>query len=72
MQKTVAQMTVEDLRTLIGELIEDRILELMNDPDEGLQIRASVRRRLESQQVAVRAGERGQALDALAESLNLA
>ncbi len=71
MQKTLAQMSVADLRALIGELIEDKLLELLRDPDEGLQVRDSVRRRLEHQQEAVRAGERGQSLHHVAESLGL-
>ncbi len=70
-RKTVAQMTVSDLRALIGEIIEDKLLELMRDPDEGLQLRDSVRRRLEHQQQSVRAGERGQSLRDVAESLGL-
>ncbi len=72
MQKTVAQMTVADLRTLIGELIEDKLLELTRDPDDGLLLRDSVRRRLEHQRQAVRAGERGRSLDAVVESQGLA
>lgn len=71
MQKTVAKMTVEDLRALIGQLIEDKLLELVRDPDDGLQLRDSIRRRLERQQRSVRAGERGRSLDAVAENLGL-
>lgn len=71
MRKTVAQMSVSDLRALIGEIIEDKLLELMRDPDEGLQIRETVRRRLEHQQQSVKAGERGQSLHDVAESLGL-
>jgi hypothetical protein len=53
-------MTREELQELIAETVEQKLLELLGDPDEGLEIRASVRDRLLRQKEAVAAGERGE------------
>ena len=71
-EKSVAQMTEADLRTLIGQIIEDKLLELLRDPDQGLELRDSVSRRLERQLREVEDGERGQPLHEVAEHLGLA
>jgi hypothetical protein len=63
MASTVAQMTKEELREMIETSIEQKLLEILGDPDEGLEIRESVRDRLLRQREAVAAGERGQPLD---------
>jgi len=63
MATTVAQMTKDELAEMIGALIEQKPLELVGDPDEGLELRKSVRERLLRQKKAVAAGERGQPFD---------
>ena len=59
MANTVAQMTKDELIAVMEELIERKFLEIIGDPDEGLEIRESVRQRLLRQKAAVEAGERG-------------
>lgn len=59
MVHTVAQMTKDELIAIMEELIERKLLEIIGDPDEGLEIRESVRERLLRQKAAVDAGERG-------------
>ena len=59
MAHTVAQMTKDEFIAIMEELIERKLLEIIGDPDEGLQIRESVRERLLRQKAAVDAGERG-------------
>lgn len=49
--------------------IEQKLLELLGDPDEGLPIRKSVRDRLLRQKQAVAAGERGKPLEDVVEPL---
>ena len=58
--ETVAQMAKEELREMIATLIEQRLLELVGDPDEGLPIRKTLRDRLLRQKKAVERGERGE------------
>ena len=71
MAKTVADMTPVELRLMVGALIEEKLLELLGDPDEGLELRESVRLRLEKQREAVAAGERGRPLADGARELGL-
>jgi hypothetical protein len=43
---TVRELTAEELRTLIGEVVEEKLREMLGDPDEGLSLRPDVRERL--------------------------
>lgn len=72
MAKTVADMTTEELKEMLGELIEAKLTEVLGDPDQGLELRETVRQRLELQQSAVARGERGESFDDLARRLGLA
>jgi hypothetical protein len=45
MATTVAQMTKDELVEVIETVVEQKLLELLGDPDEGLPIRKSVRER---------------------------
>jgi hypothetical protein len=53
-------MTKDELVEVIETVVEQKLLELLGDPDEGLPIRKSVRDRLLRQKHAVAAGERGE------------
>jgi hypothetical protein len=64
-------MTKEELREMIEMSIEQKLLEILGDPDEGLEIRQSVRDRLLRQREAVAAGERGQPFDDVVQRLGL-
>ena len=57
---TVAEMSKDELREMIETLIEQKLVEILGDPDEGLEIREAVRDRLLRQKKAIIAGERGQ------------
>ena len=59
MATIVAQMTKDELREMIEALIEEKLLELLGDPDERLEIRKSVHDRLLRQKQATMVGERG-------------
>jgi hypothetical protein len=71
MASTVAEMTKEELKEMIEASVEQKLLEILGDPDEGLEIRKSVRDRLLRQRAAVAAGERGQPLDDVVRQLSL-
>lgn len=71
MATTVSQMTKGELQDMLGRLIEQKLLELLGDPDEGLSVRKSVRDRLLAQKKAVDGGERGEGLEEVARRLNL-
>ena len=57
------QLTKDELGEIIKVTIEQKLLELLGDPDEGLPIRKSVRDRLLRQKQAVAACERGRPLE---------
>ncbi|RMD64852.1 hypothetical protein D6833_03775 [Candidatus Parcubacteria bacterium] len=68
---TVAQMTREELREMIETIIEEKLLELLGDPDEGLPIRKTIRERLLRQKEAVARGERSEPLEEVIRRLGL-
>jgi len=71
MATTVAQMTKSELKEMIETLIEQKLVELLGDPDEGLAIRKSVRDRLLRQKQVVAAGERGEPFEDVVQRLGL-
>ncbi len=71
MATTVAQMSKGELRELIETSIEQKLLEMFGAPDEGLEIRKSLRDRLVRQQKRVATGERGQPLEDVVRQLGL-
>ncbi|HVA00625.1 MAG TPA: hypothetical protein VMV34_03120 [Terriglobia bacterium] len=44
--RTVKDLSTEELKALIGEVVEEKLRELLADPDAGLAIRTEVRDRL--------------------------
>ncbi len=44
--QTVKDLTVEELKAVIGEVVEEKLRELLTDPDAGLTLRPEVQERL--------------------------
>jgi hypothetical protein len=65
-------MTTDALRAMIGAVIEQKLLELQGDPDEGLEIRKAVGDRLLRQKKAVAGGEQGEPFEEVTRRLGLA
>jgi hypothetical protein len=65
--ETIAGMTQSEfqemLETVVEATVERTLLEILGDPDEGLEIRSSVRDRLLRQRQDVAAGQYGQRFD---------
>jgi hypothetical protein len=72
MAKIVAEMTADELKQLVGLAIEEKLIELLGDPDEGLVLLESLRKRLLRQKRAVAKGERGELLEDVVRRLRLA
>jgi len=68
---TVVQMTKDELREMIETIVEQKLLELLGDPDEGLPIRKAIRDRLLRQKQAVASGERGESFEDVIRRLGL-
>ncbi len=71
MAKTVADMTATELRQLVSSVVEETLMQLLGDPDEGLVLRENVRKRLLRQKRAVSKGERGESLETIVRRLQL-
>ncbi len=71
MNQMVSQMTKEELQQIIETSIENKLLELFGDPDEGLTLREDVSKRLMKSKAAADLGERGRLLDDIAKGLGL-
>lgn len=71
MGKRIAEMTVEELRKLIEEIVEQKLGQLLSDPDFGLELREEVVERLRKSQEAVKRGTRGKPLDEVAKDFGL-
>jgi hypothetical protein len=71
MSVTVAQMSRDELKEIIAVTVEQKLLEMLGDPDEGLELRKSVRDRLIRQKKAVAAGERGEPFEDVVRRLGL-
>lgn len=71
MSTTVAQMTGEELQEMIESTIEQKLLEILGDPDKGLELRESIRERLLRQRRAVAEGDRGQSFEDVVQQLEL-
>ena len=72
MAKIVAEMTADELKQPVGLAVEQKLIELLGDPDEGLVLRESARKRLLRQKRAVTNGERGELLEDVVRHLKLA
>ena len=44
--QTVKDLSIEDLKALIGEVVEEKFREILVDPDVGLVLRPEIRERL--------------------------
>ena len=53
---SVADLTVDELRSLIKEVVTQTILEIFGDPDEGLELREEIKDRLRRSLAATQAG----------------
>lgn len=69
---SISDLTTEKLRELIAEVVEEKLLELLGDPDAGLDIRDDVRERLLRSRAALEKGAPTIALAKLAEELGVA
>ena len=71
MEKTVAEMTTGELRDMVGNLIEEKLVELLGDPDQGLELQDSLRERLLRQKRETADGERGENFNDVVRRLGL-
>jgi hypothetical protein len=71
MSNSVAQMSKEELEEMISKAVEEKLLELLGDPDEGLSMKENLRKRLRRQKRRVAEGERGTDLGTVRKQIGL-
>lgn len=71
MAELVSQMIKEELRSMIDEALEQKLIELFGDPDERLELRDDVREYLIRQREVIARGEFGRPLDEVAKELGI-
>jgi len=67
----VKELTVEQFKTLIEEAIEEKLEELIGDPDIGLELREEIKERLRSSLAARQRGEKGIPIEEVARQAGL-
>ncbi|MBI3958173.1 MAG: hypothetical protein HY328_05130 [Chloroflexi bacterium] len=70
-QTKVADMTTDELQTMMETLIDRKIAEWIGDPDAGLELRTEIIASIERQRREYATGKRGKSLDDVAQRLEL-
>jgi len=55
---TIADLTVEQFKDLIREVVVQTLTEVLGDPDEGLELRDDIKVKIQQSLAAVKAGEK--------------
>lgn len=63
MNAKVSQMTVDELRELIGDVVEEKLASLFTDDEDGLEITDELRERLLRQKERLENGDRGEPME---------
>ena len=67
----VKELTVEQFKGLIQDAIEEKLEELVGDPDLGLELREEIKERLRSSLAARQNGQKGVPIDEVARQAGL-
>ena len=67
----VNELTVEQLKALIEDTVEEKLQEYLRDADEGLEVKPELLRELKASLAEVRRGKRGIPLEQLAKEMGL-
>jgi len=71
MSARVAELTVDELKQVIEATVEQKLLEMLGDPDEGLELREEIKTRLLRTLQAEQTGARGIPAQEVASELGL-
>ena len=67
----VKELSVEQLKALIQEAVEEKLQEILGDPDQGLELREDIKDRVRHSLAAVESGEEGIAIGQVAKEIGL-
>jgi len=71
MSNKVKDLSIEELKNLISETVEEKLLEILGDPDWGLELREEVTERLRNSFAAEERREKGVSTEEVAKKLGL-
>jgi hypothetical protein len=71
MSITVAELSVDEFKLVIETTVEQKLLEMLGDPDEGLELREEIKKRLQCTMEAEQKGTRGIPAQEVAARLDL-
>jgi hypothetical protein len=63
-------MTREELAQMVSSVVEQKLVELFGDPDDGMELKSTLRKRLVRQKKSVAKGERGEDFAIVTKRLN--
>jgi len=67
----IKELTVEEFKDLVQDAIEEKLEELIGDPDTGLEVREEIKERLRNSLAARQRGEKGIPIDEVARRAGL-
>ncbi len=67
----VKELSVEQLKALIQEAVEEKLQEILGDPDQGLELREEVKERLRHSLAAMESGNEGIPIGQVAKEVGL-
>jgi len=70
MASTILTMTREELAQMVSSVVEQKLVELFGDPDDGMELKSTLRKRLVRQKKSVAKGERGEDFAIVTKRLN--
>ena len=71
MSSTVVQVSKQEFTQIISNVLEQKLVELFGDPDDGHTMKQNLRKRLLRQKRAVKKGDRGIDLSSIRKQLGL-
>ncbi|MBA2737345.1 MAG: hypothetical protein H0U50_11240 [Pyrinomonadaceae bacterium] len=71
MSVKVLQITVEDLRQVVDEMVEEKLAVLFKDPEDDLEFTDELKEILARQSERIKRGDRGEALEDVVARLRL-
>ena len=67
----VKELSVEQLKALIQEAVEEKLQEVLGDPDQGLELKDDIKERLRRSLSAVESGDEGIPIGQVAKEVGL-
>ena len=67
----VKELSVEQLKALIQEAVEEKLQEILGDPDQGLELKEDVKERLKYSLATMKGGDEGIPIGQVAKEVGL-